>query len=267
MIVFAIGAHPDDIEFMMGGTLLLLKQAGCVLHYLTIANGSCGSAKISRSKIIEKRTVEARNAAEFLGAHFHKSLVNDIDIFYEKKLIARVGAIIREVKPTVLLVPSPEDYMEDHANTSRLAVTAAFCKGMRNFSTQPKTQPVDGNLTLYHALPYGLRDGLRRTIRAGEYVDITSVISSKRKLLALHQSQKEWLDVSQGLDSYLNAMELMATEVGKFSKYFKCAEGWRRHNHLGFSDSDIDPLYEALGRKVVVDELYEKELKILQFLQ
>ena len=42
--VLAIAAHPDDIEFGMGGTLLLLGQAGCEIHYLNIADGSGGSA-------------------------------------------------------------------------------------------------------------------------------------------------------------------------------------------------------------------------------
>ena len=43
-IVLAIAAHPDDIEFMMAGTLLLLKQAGCETHYLNIANGRTNAA-------------------------------------------------------------------------------------------------------------------------------------------------------------------------------------------------------------------------------
>lgn len=42
-VAFAIGAHPDDIEFMMGGTLFLLKEAGFESHYMTVANGSCGT--------------------------------------------------------------------------------------------------------------------------------------------------------------------------------------------------------------------------------
>ena len=41
----AIGAHPDDIEFYMAGTLLLLKKAGYEIHYLNVASGNCGSTK------------------------------------------------------------------------------------------------------------------------------------------------------------------------------------------------------------------------------
>jgi LmbE family N-acetylglucosaminyl deacetylase len=41
----AIGAHPDDIEFYMAGTLLLLKEAGYAIHYLNVANGNSGSTE------------------------------------------------------------------------------------------------------------------------------------------------------------------------------------------------------------------------------
>ena len=43
-VAFAVAAHPDDIEFMMGGTLLLLGKAGYDLHYMNIATGSMGTA-------------------------------------------------------------------------------------------------------------------------------------------------------------------------------------------------------------------------------
>jgi LmbE family N-acetylglucosaminyl deacetylase len=44
MKVLAAAAHPDDIEFMMAGTLLRLKDAGCEIHLWNLANGCYGSA-------------------------------------------------------------------------------------------------------------------------------------------------------------------------------------------------------------------------------
>ena len=251
-VAFAVGAHPDDIEFMMAGTLLLLGRAGYELHSMNLCNGSCGTALEDRDAIVARRIQEAREAAQTLGATFHEPLVDDIDLFYERAPLRRLGAVVREVNPTVLLVPSPEDYMEDHVNAGRLAVTAAFCRGMRNFPTEPPRPPVSGDVTLYHALPWGLRDSLRRPVRAGCYVDITSVLKTKRAALACHRSQKEWLDSSQGLDSYLATMEQMSQEVGTISGRFKYAEGWRRHLHLGFCPEHADPLAHALGEKVAI---------------
>lgn len=253
---FAIGAHPDDIEFMMAGALILLRDAGYEIHYMNIANGSCGTATESRLEIVRKRATEAMNAAKLIGAVFHPSLVNDIDIFYEKNLLAKIGAIVRRVNPEIMLVPSPQDYMEDHTNTARLAISAAFCRGMRNFPTVPPVKPVTGNCAVYHALPYGLKDGMRRTIRAEQYVDISSVLDVKQKMLACHRSQKEWLDKSQGVGSYISNMVSMTRDVGSLSGRFKYAEGWRRHSHLGFCSEDFDPLRKALGRLVWTDRRY-----------
>ena len=50
--VFAIGAHPDDIEFGMAGTMLRLAQAGCELHYMTFCNGSCGSNVMDQAETV-----------------------------------------------------------------------------------------------------------------------------------------------------------------------------------------------------------------------
>ncbi len=259
-VAFAIAAHPDDLEFMMGGTLILLKEVGYETHYMNIANGSCGTATHSKTKIIEIRKHEAQAAAKLVGATFHPSLVDDIDIFYQKALLARVAAVVRKVNPSILLIPSLDDYMEDHMNASRLAVSAAFCRGMRNFPTDPRTEPIQSEVAIYHALPWGLSDGMRRRIWAEIYVDIGSVLQRKREMLAQHRSQKEWLDASQGLDAYLTVMEEMSAEVGRMSGCFEYAEGWRRHSHLGFSAAEWDPLTEALGDRAFVDESHQQAL-------
>lgn len=251
--VFAIAAHPDDIEFMMAGTMMLLKERSYELHYMTVANGSCGTAEHDRETIIQIRRQESINAAEFIGAVYHESLCDDIEIFYEKKLLTRLGSVIREVAPEILLVPSPVDYMEDHVNTSRLAVTAAFCRGMINFPVSPPRETVDHDVTIYHALPYGLRDQLRRAIRAEIYVDITEEMKNKEQMLVMHKSQKEWLDKSQGINSYILAMTGLAKQAGKLSGRYEYAEGWQRHFHPGLCSENADPLSDVLKGKCFVD--------------
>ena len=260
-VAFALAAHPDDIEFMMAGTLILLKQAGFEIHYMNIANGSCGTATLSREEIIATREGEARSAAELIGAVFHPSLCDDIDILYNKELLSQVGAVFREVNPNIMLIHSLQDYMEDHMNAARLAITAAFCREMPNFPTRPPSSTIDSEVTLYHALPYGLRDGMRRRITPEMHVDITSVFETKREMLATHRSQKEWLDESQGLDAYLKTMAEMSAEVGRMSGRFTYAEGWRRHSHLGFCEEEDDPLSNALGDLVVADAEYPRLLE------
>ncbi len=256
----AIGAHPDDIEFYMGGTLLLLKKAGYETHYLSLASGNCGSVEYNNATARSIRNHEARAGAKILGAQFHPSITDDLEIVYSVELLRALAAIVREVKPTIVLTHSPQDYMEDHTNTSRLAVTATFARGMPNFKSKPPTPSAEYDVTIYHCMPHGLCDGLRRRIIPGGFVNTTAVQKLKRDALAAHKSQQGWLDVSQGLTCFLMTMENAATEIGHMSKKFKCAEGWRRHLHLGFCAAEADPLAEALGKDYLVNEAYERDL-------
>jgi LmbE family N-acetylglucosaminyl deacetylase len=259
-VALAVGAHPDDIEFMMAGTLLLLKQAGAEVHVWSVANGSCGSTVHDAEAIVGIRRQECEDSARLAGATMHPAIADDLAIFFEKPLLARAAALIRSVRPSILLVPSPQDYMEDHQNACRLAVTAAFVRGMRNFPTDPPTPPWLGDLAVYHAMPYTLRDPLRRLVRAGLYVDVGPVHTLKRRMLACHRSQKEWLDASQGQDAYLDAMEQMSRSVGAMCGWCELAEGWRRRLHVGFGPEDYDPLRELLPSLCRVDEEYEQDL-------
>lgn len=247
-VALAIAAHPDDIEFMMAGTLLQLGARGWEIHYLNVANGSCGSdAGKGIAKTISTRQKEAKAAARLLGAHFHPSLTNDLEVFYELRLLRKLAAVVREVAPRIILTHSPEDYMEDHTNAARLAVTAGFARGMPNFETRPRRSAVAGDVTVYHAMPHGLRDGFGcRRIAPELFVNIEAVQQEKCAALAAHKSQQQWLNASQGMDSILKSMEEVAVHVGAMSGRFMLAEGWRRHNATGFCAEDADPLSDAL---------------------
>jgi len=252
---FAIAAHPDDIEFYMAGTLLLLKEAGFEIHYMTVSSGSCGSLTIRPAKLRAIRRKESERAAAILEAQYHRSLTDDLEIFYDLRTLRSLAGIIREVRPSIILTHAPQDYMEDHTNTCRLAVTAAFARGMPNFCTSPSRSAVDSEVTIYHAMPHSLRDPLRRPVAPDCFVNTTSVHARKREALAAHESQKAWLDASQGFDSYLITMDDLSREVGRMSGRYEHAEGWRRHSHVGFSAKDADPLQGLLGDNYLVNPL------------
>jgi N-acetylglucosamine malate deacetylase 1 len=245
---FAIAAHPDDIEIGMAGTLALLKDVGYDVHYMNVANGCCGSTVHGRNELIAMRREEAREACRIAGFTFHTSLVNDMEVMYDKQTLFRVGAVVREVKPSIVLTHSPVDYMEDHTNTCRLVVTAAFARCMPNFPTDPPTPAYFDDVSVYHAQPHGNCDPLYNPVMPKLFVDVGTKIELKTRMLAAHQSQKLWLDQSQGMNSYLVTMHNLMRSVGALSGgKFEFAEGWRRHLHLGFSAADADPLAKALG--------------------
>jgi N-acetylglucosamine malate deacetylase 1 len=245
--VLAIGCHPDDIEFMMAGTLLLLRDRGWTLHYINVADGSCGTERLPPDEAAAVRLAEAQEAARLLGAEHHPSITRDLEVFYRLPLIRGIAAVVRTVMPRIILTQSLEDYMEDHMNAARATVTAAFSRGMRNFASDPPVPASNWDLVLYHATPHTLRDMMRRPIVPERFVDIGPVMERKVALLACHRSQKEWLDASQGFDSYLDAMREACRSIGGMSGRCTFAEGWRRHLNVGLSAQDDDPLGEALG--------------------
>jgi len=257
----AIGAHPDDIEFSMAGTLVLLQRAGWEVHYLNLADGCCGSQQHSAAGLRRIRRAEARRAAGILGAQFHPPFARDMEIVYSVALMRRVAAVIREVRPSIVLTLPPVDYMEDHTNTCRLVVSAAFTHAMPNFVSSPPRPTADYDLAIYHSVPHSMLDPLRRLVLPEIFVNITDVLPVKRAALAEHRSQQAWLGASQGLSSFLDKADLEARRVGRFSKKFKYAEGWRRHLHYGFSAQEFDPLRQALAKNYRVNPAYRRLLE------
>ena len=258
--VLAAGAHPDDIEFFMVGTLLLLKAAGAEIHMWNVADGDCGTTVHDRDTIARIRASESEASAKLAGAILHPSIAHDLTIQHEPALIAQTVSLVRQIRPQILLVPSPEDYMEDHQNAARLLVTGAFARGAPNYVGDPPVPAWDGPVAIYHAMPAGMRNMLRRLIRSGQYVDIGSVLEQKRKLLGCHASQREWLDVSQWMDFYIDEMVGLCHQCGELSGRFEYAEGWRRHLHYGYGPEDYDPLKDVLGDLCWTDPEYEKSL-------
>ncbi len=246
-IAIAIGAHPDDIEFKMAGTLLLLKQAGWEIHCLNVSSGNCGSQHVPPDELADVRAREAREAADRLGAVWHPPFSSDLEILYDLYHLRRLAAVLHEVAPDIVLTHPPADYMEDHMITCRLAVTAAFTHSMPNFRTEPPTRPPFKEVAVYHAMPHGLCDGLRNPVTPDAFVDVTAMQEAKLHALRAHQSQQDWLDVSQGQNSYLAEMQRQDRAAGRLSGRFECSEGWRRHLHWGYTSEDCDPLGEALG--------------------
>ena len=244
--VLAFGCHPDDIEFMMSGTLFLLKESGAEIHYMNPANGSLGTAEYDTETIIEMRREEGKHAAEYLGAWFQESIANDMEVIYSFDLLKQAAAVVREVAPDIMLLLSLEDYMVDHMHSATLGYSAAFSRGMRNLTSEPPREPIDNEIAVYHAMPYGLYDMMNRYHAPDFFINIESVMDKKENMLAMHKSQKNWLDKSQGVNAYIDAMKEIGKDAGKRSNIFRYAEGWRKHSHLGFCGKNARPLEDAL---------------------
>jgi LmbE family N-acetylglucosaminyl deacetylase len=244
-----VGAHPDDVEFNMAGTLSLLVRAGLEPHMMNLARSNLDSNELPEAEITQIRRREAERSAEVLHAIYHPPIVDDLMIFYEDTLLRRMTAIVREIRPTIVLLPSLNDYMEDHTNTARLVVTACFSRAMRHYASDPPREATDQDVYLYHAQPHLNRDGMRNLVVPDLFVNVTGEMETKLKMLGCHESQRQWLDETQGLDDYLESMRRAGAEVaGMIDRpQWEYAEGFRQHSHVGFSTRDRDVLSETLG--------------------
>ena len=140
--------------------------------------------------------------------------------------------------------------------TARLAITGAFARGIPNYRSTPLRNPVLEPLTIYHSMPHGLVDPQRKHVEPEAYVDVTEVQGEKLDALCCHQSQKHWLDLTQGPDSYLHALDRDSRELGSRSVKFHHAEAWTRHLHLGFGALTDNPLQDALGEQYLHNQKF-----------
>ncbi len=245
--VLAICAHPDDIEFLMAGTMLQLGKRGWDLHYVNLCDGSRGSTTMDQAECAATRMEESKQACKVLDATWYPPIYADMEATYNTANLKKVSAIVRMAKPTILLTHSPIDYMEDHEISARLAVSAAFAHGMPNLVSDPAVDVYMEPVTIYHAQPIGNTTPVGEPVHPHIFVDDTDVVDQKIEALACHASQKRWLDESQGQDSYLETARQLSRDVGAMSGRFEYAEGWRRRSHWGFCGPDDDPLVDALS--------------------
>ncbi len=244
-IVLGIFAHPDDAEIMAAGTLSLLKKAGWSVHIATMTPGDKGSAEHSREEISITRKAEAINSASLLEGSYHCLEFEDIYLLHDRLTINKTTALIRMVKPDMVLTASPSDYMADHEMTSKIVQTACFSSGIKNMEI---SEPCLENIpTLYYCDPMDGRDIFGTAVQPSIYVDITDEMAVKERMLASHESQRSWLKKHHKMDEYILAMKRFSAIRGaEINVSF--AEGYRQHLGHGYPQENL--LREVLGEYV-----------------
>lgn len=240
--VLAVFAHPDDIEFLCGGTLYLLGERGWTVRSATLSGGDMGAPSGTRDGIRGRRLVEAEEAARVLGGDYRWAGLNDLSIHYCPEQLAAVTEVVRAFSPDLVITHSPDCYMTDHEETSRLVRTACFTAGLALF---PGELPATGRgvPALYYADAIEGKDKFGNPVMASFWVDVESSFEKRQEALACHQSQRHWLRSYHGIDNYLDANDRFARMHGE-----RCgcqfAEGFRQHLGHGYPQENM--LAEAL---------------------
>jgi len=247
MRVLAVGAHPDDVEFLMAGTLTLLRQRGFNISIATVATGDMGSMKMRNQEIASKRFQEATSAARVLDASYECLGESDLHIVFDNPTRFKVTELIRRAEPDIVFTHSPQDYMKDHELTADLVWDACFNASVPNyFTNQPDpARPTKKTPYLFYADALGGRNRFGKRIIPHFYVDITSVITIKKKMLAKHRSQRLWLRVQHGVDEYMITMRNWASERGK-EVGAGYAEAFSQHRSHPFPSGNILKNYLAV---------------------
>ena len=88
-------AHPDDAEILCAGTLARLGELGWNVHIATATPGDCGSMTEGPEAISARRLIEARAAADVIGATYHCLDERDGVIVYDKPTVRKAIELFR----------------------------------------------------------------------------------------------------------------------------------------------------------------------------
>lgn len=219
MNVLAVGAHPDDLELLCGGTLARYAAAGHRVVMCHATTGNRGSYVYDSTKLAQVRGREARTAADLLGAEARTLGLADAEVNSRDPQQRRAMIdLVREVRPDVVLTHDPDDYMGDHNEVSRLVFECTFHASLPLLETDHPAHDTVPSLYYMDTLA-----GLG--FLPAEYVDISDVIDTKRAALRAHASQLEWLRDHDGVD-FVEFME-SADRYRGFQSGVRFAEGFR----------------------------------------
>lgn len=194
MKVLAVGAHPDDLEILCGGTLARYAQEGHDVVMCHATKGDRGSFEYSAEEVSTIRHREAGAAAEVIGAEHISLGLSDAEVNAsdpEQRLM--MIDLVRATKPDVIITHSPNDYMGDHNEVSRLVFDTSF------FASLPLIETAHAYHEVVPALFYmDTFTGLR--FEPTEFVDISEVVETKVQMLSCHESQLRWIRDHDGVD-------------------------------------------------------------------
>ena len=214
MKVIAFGAHPDDIEIGMGGTIAKHANAGDrVVMVITVVPNNR-----------QQRRREAARAAEVLGAELLVLDIPPLELGHTRSVIKRFDHVLAEVSPDVIYTHWNSDSHQDHVAVSLATITATR---ENNCALLMYEQTIPGGV-----VPWGFR--------AQSYVDITPYMHIKMQSIGMHKSQVRangelWVQGVKGRAMYrgyqVNAEYAEAFEVVKaIDVYFNREDHARTHH-------------------------------------
>ncbi len=192
-VAMVLVAHPDDADFMCGGTVARWVEEGTAVHYVLCTDGSAGSnvPGVTREEMRVTRAREQRDAADALGVA-SVTILGELDGMLEVTLDTRrkVCREVRRLRPDVLVAPDPSrlwsssGYINhsDHKAAGTLALTAIM--------PDAPSRPMFPELLDEGHEPFEVPNLWLSSDEGDELIDITGTIDRKLQALARHVSQE-----------------------------------------------------------------------------
>ena len=228
MRVLGFGAHPDDLEFQMGGTLAKYAAQGHEVFMAIATDGCIGSYRHTKKEIAEIRHKEAQNAADLIGAKLLWLGFEDEFLFDNRESRLKFIDAVRVAQPDVMFAHEPyKDYNQDHDISGYLAFTSRILSVVKLIETD--NPPCKKVPPLFYYTTLGIIN-----FTPEHYVDITDTWDTKKKMFLCHDSQQgDWCKDAFGVE-YMEMMEaeakLLAVQAGtpgcKYVEGFKLCKGW-----------------------------------------
>ena len=226
MRVLAVGAHPDDLEILCGGTLARYAAEGHEVVMCHATKGDRGSFEYSAEETAAIRDEEATRAASIIGAR-HVSLgLSDAEVnASDPAQRSLVTDLVREARPDVIITHSPHDYMGDHNEISRLVFDTSF------FASLPLLETDHPHHSVVPALFY-METFTGHRFAPTEFVDISETIETKARMLECHESQLRWIrdhDAVDIVDQMMTTAKFRGHQSGvRFAEGYEIALAWLR---------------------------------------
>ncbi|MGM0899881.1 MAG: bacillithiol biosynthesis deacetylase BshB1 [Bacillota bacterium] len=224
--ILAIGAHADDVEIGMGGTIAKYTSKGKKIGICDLTK-----AELSTNGTVGLRLQEAANAAEILGVSVRETLdLPDRGLYIKEEYIKKVASVIRQYRPKLLFVPYFEDRHPDHGNCARLVEEAVFSAGIRKFDTGDGLLPHRVESTYYYMI-----NGFHNP---DFLIDISNHMEKKKMSLQAYVSQFVKSDSSYDtplVNGYIEYVEARERLFGKDAGV-AFAEGFKTKTPLVIGD-------------------------------
>jgi N-acetylglucosamine malate deacetylase 1 len=175
--ILAFGAHADDVEIGMGGTIAKYAAEGKLIGICDLTK-----AEMSSNGTVETRQQEALKAAEILGAEVRETLdLPDRGLFLKEEYISKIVRVIRLYRPSIVFAPYFDDRHPDHGSCARLVEEAVFSAAVRKYDEDDSLKPHRPA-----ALHFYMINGFHKPDFA---IDVSEVMQKKIDALNAYESQ------------------------------------------------------------------------------